>query len=46
MTQETSALLQVRDLRIAFRVDKHQTAEALKGVSFDVPDNCTVALVG
>ena len=46
MTQQTSAMLQVRDLRIAFRVDKHQTAEALKGVSFDVPDNCTVALVG
>jgi len=39
-------LLQVRDLRIAFRVDKHNTVEAVKGVSFDVPKNSTVALVG
>ena len=46
MTQDTSALLQVRDLRIAFRVDRHRSVEALKGVSFDVPDNSTVALVG
>ena len=44
MTQEP--LLQVRDLRIAFRTDKRQTFEALKGISFDVPDNSTVALVG
>ncbi|WP_370663561.1 ABC transporter ATP-binding protein [Massilia aurea] len=44
MTQEP--LLQVRDLRIAFRTDKHNTFEALKGISFDVPDNSTVALVG
>ncbi|MCS0707988.1 ABC transporter ATP-binding protein [Massilia aurea] len=46
MTQETMPLLRVRDLRIAFRVDKHRTSAALKGVSFDVPDNTTVALVG
>jgi len=39
-------LLQVRDLRIAFRVDKKNTVEAVKGVSFDVPKNSTVALVG
>ncbi|MCD2517442.1 ABC transporter ATP-binding protein [Massilia sp. G4R7] len=39
-------LLQVRDLRIAFRVDKKNTVEAVKGVSFDVPRNSTVALVG
>ncbi|HEX8606322.1 MAG TPA: ABC transporter ATP-binding protein [Pseudoduganella sp.] len=39
-------LLAVRDLRIAFRIDKHNTAEAVKGVSFDVPRNATVALVG
>jgi peptide/nickel transport system ATP-binding protein len=44
MTQEP--LLQVRDLRIAFRTDKRQTFDALKGISFDVPDNSTVALVG
>ena len=39
-------LLQVRDLRVDFRTDKHSTFAALKGVSFDVPDNATVALVG
>jgi peptide/nickel transport system ATP-binding protein len=39
-------LLEVRDLRIAFRVDRHSTVEAVKGVSFDVPENATVALVG
>ncbi len=39
-------LLQVRELRIDFRVDKKNTVEAVKGVSFDVPRNSTVALVG
>lgn len=43
---EPSPLLQVRDLRIAFRTDKKNSVEALKGISFDVPDNSTVALVG
>ena len=39
-------LLQIRDLRIAFRVDRTTTVDAIKGVSFDVPHNATVALVG
>jgi peptide/nickel transport system ATP-binding protein len=39
-------LLQVRNLRVAFRLDKHTTFEALKGISFDVPEHSTVALVG
>ena len=39
-------LLQVRNLRVSFRVGKHATVEALKGVSFDVPAHATVALVG
>ncbi|HEX8612040.1 MAG TPA: ABC transporter ATP-binding protein [Telluria sp.] len=39
-------LLQVDNLRIAFRVDKHSTVEAVRGVSFSVPRNATVALVG
>lgn len=39
-------LLQVRELRIDFRIDKKNTVEAVKGVSFDVPRNSTVALVG
>jgi peptide/nickel transport system ATP-binding protein len=39
-------LLSVRDLRVSFRLDKQTVAEALKGVSFDIPRNSTVALVG
>ena len=39
-------LLTVRDLRVTFKVDKRTTFEAVKGISFDVPHNCTVALVG
>ncbi|SFC04589.1 ABC transporter ATP-binding protein [Massilia yuzhufengensis] len=39
-------LLQVRDLRISFRLDRKTSVEAVKGVSFDVPRNSTVALVG
>ena len=39
-------LLQVRNLRVSFRIDKQATFEAIKGISFDVPANSTVALVG
>ncbi len=39
-------LLEVRDLRVSFRVDKHTNVEAVKGISFTVPENTTVALVG
>jgi len=39
-------LLQVRDLRVTFRLDKKNSFEAVKGISFDVPRNATVALVG
>ena len=39
-------LVSVRNLRIAFRLDRHHTFEAVKGVSFDIPKNATVALVG
>jgi peptide/nickel transport system ATP-binding protein len=39
-------LLQVRDLRVDFRIDKTNSFEAVKGISFDVPANSTVALVG
>lgn len=46
MSQQDNMLLRVRDLRIAFRVDKKNTVEAIKGISFDVPANATVALVG
>jgi peptide/nickel transport system ATP-binding protein len=46
---EQNILLSVRDLRVSFRLDKHgkQAAfEAVKGISFDIPQNSTVALVG
>ncbi|MES2784475.1 MAG: ABC transporter ATP-binding protein [Pseudomonadota bacterium] len=41
-----SNLIEVRDLRVAFRVGKNEMHEAVRGVSFDVPENTTVALVG
>ena len=43
---DDTPLLQIRDLRVRFRVDKHSTVEAVKGISFDVPRKATVALVG
>jgi peptide/nickel transport system ATP-binding protein len=39
-------LLEVRDLRVSFRIDKKHTFEAVKGISFSLPKNATVALVG
>jgi peptide/nickel transport system ATP-binding protein len=39
-------LVSVRDLSIKFRLDKTQTFEAVKSISFDIPRNSTVALVG
>ncbi len=39
-------LLQVRNLQVAFRIDKKNTFDAVKSISFDVPRNSTVALVG
>src|SRR3981189_676773 len=39
-------LLSVRNLRVNFRLDKHTTFEAVKGITFDIPANSTVALVG
>ena len=41
-----SALVSIRDLRISFRLDRKTTFEAVKGISFDIPQNGTVALVG
>jgi peptide/nickel transport system ATP-binding protein len=41
-----SNLISVRDLRVSFRLGKHRIAEAVRGVSFDLPENATVALVG
>jgi peptide/nickel transport system ATP-binding protein len=39
-------LLSVKDLKVSFKVGQGQVAEAVRGVSFDVPENSTVALVG
>jgi peptide/nickel transport system ATP-binding protein len=39
-------LISVRNLQVGFRMSKTHTAQAVKGVSFDIPTNSTVALVG
>ena len=39
-------LVRVRNLKVAFHIDKGTIFEAVKGVSFDIPRNRTVALVG
>jgi peptide/nickel transport system ATP-binding protein len=41
-----SGLVSVHDLRVSFRLGKHKIVEAVRGVSFEVPENATVALVG
>jgi peptide/nickel transport system ATP-binding protein len=43
---EPHSLLEICDLRVRFRLDRTQTFDAVKGVSFSVPANSTVALVG
>ncbi|MBS0320508.1 MAG: ABC transporter ATP-binding protein [Proteobacteria bacterium] len=39
-------LVSVRDLTVRFRLDRRNSFEAVKGISFDIPRNSTVALVG
>ena len=43
-------LLSIQDLKVAFRMGRvngeTQRAQAVKGVSFDIPENTTIALVG
>jgi peptide/nickel transport system ATP-binding protein len=39
-------LLSIQDLKVAFRMGKGERADAVKGVSFDIPENTIVALVG
>jgi peptide/nickel transport system ATP-binding protein len=39
-------LLSIRDLKVAFRMGKGERAEAVRGVSFDIPEHTIVALVG
>ena len=40
------SLLSIQDLKVGFRMGGGVVAEAVKGVSFDIPANGTVALVG
>lgn len=44
--QTTFPLLRVENLRVSFRVNKKDTIETVKGISFEIPKNSTVALVG
>jgi peptide/nickel transport system ATP-binding protein len=46
MDAKMEPLVSVRNLRVSFRLDKHSTFEAVKGISFDIPQNSTIALVG
>jgi peptide/nickel transport system ATP-binding protein len=39
-------LVTVRDLHVSFRLGKQHVVEAVRGVSFEVPENSTLALVG
>ena len=39
-------LISVQDLRVSFRMSKTDIVPAVNGVSFDIPENSTVALVG
>jgi peptide/nickel transport system ATP-binding protein len=41
-----TTLLSVKDLHVSFRIDRKTTYEAVRGISFDIPENTTVALVG
>ena len=41
-----SALLSIQELSVAFRMGKGERAQAVRRVSFDIPENTTVALVG
>ncbi|MCU6435859.1 ABC transporter ATP-binding protein [Undibacterium sp. Jales W-56] len=44
MSQES--LLKVENLRVSFRINKKDSVETVKGISFEIPRNSTVALVG
>ncbi|HEY2816913.1 MAG TPA: ABC transporter ATP-binding protein [Casimicrobiaceae bacterium] len=39
-------LVSVRNLRVSFRLDRHTKFEAVKGISFEIPQDSTLALVG
>ena len=39
-------MLSIENLAVSFRLDERTSVQALKGISFEVPQNSTVALVG
>jgi len=41
-----STLVSVQNLKVSFRLGKHRIVEAVRDISFDVPENGTLALVG
>ncbi|HET9025786.1 MAG TPA: ATP-binding cassette domain-containing protein, partial [Burkholderiaceae bacterium] len=41
-----STLVSVQNLRVSFRLGKHRIVEAVRDISFEVPENGTLALVG
>lgn len=45
-TTATQALLQVNNLCVSFKINKKESVETVKGISFAIPQNFTVALVG
>ncbi|MET0202666.1 MAG: ABC transporter ATP-binding protein, partial [Casimicrobiaceae bacterium] len=45
-TTSPDPLVRVRNLRVSFRLDRENTFDAVKGISFDIPHNSTIALVG
>ena len=45
-SDETDALVGVRDLAVDFRIDETTTLAAVRGISFDIPRCASVALVG
>ncbi len=46
MTHTNEHLLTLENLRVAFKINKTEFSETVKGVSFSIPYNSTVALVG
>ncbi|MEN4914346.1 ABC transporter ATP-binding protein [Acinetobacter pittii] len=43
---KNAPLLHVKNLRVSFKDEDKQYIETVKGISFDIPENTTVALVG
>src|ERR1035437_8240029 len=44
--EKMTSLISVKNLSVSFHLGKAHTVDAVKDVSFDVPANSTVALVG